>query len=152
MRVEIVAVGRARAGPELALYESYVRRIRWDLTLREVEEKRRLPAEQLKEREGELILSAIPRDAAVLALDEAGRGVSSVEIARLMADFRDEGRARVVFVIGGAEGLSAPVRDRADLLISFGRQTWPHMLVRAMLAEQIYRTQQILAGHPYHRG
>ena len=152
MRVEIVAVGRARAGPELALYESYVRRIRWDLTLREVEEKRRLPAEQLKEREGELILSAIPRDAAVLALDERGRSVSSVEIARLMADFRDEGRARVVFVIGGAEGLSAPVRDRADLLISFGRQTWPHMLVRAMLAEQIYRTQQILAGHPYHRG
>ena len=152
MRVEIVAVGRARAGPELALYESYVRRIRWDLTLREVEEKRRLPAEQLKEREGELILSAIPRDAAVLALDEAGRGVSSVEFARLMADIRDNGRARVVFVIGGAEGLSAPVRDRADLLISFGRQTWPHMLVRAMLAEQIYRTQQILAGHPYHRG
>lgn len=152
MRVEIVAVGRARAGPELALYESYVRRIRWDLTLREVEEKRRLPAEQLKEREGELILSAIPRDAAVLALDEGGRSVSSVEFARLVADIRDEGRACVVFVIGGAEGLSVPVRDRADLLISFGRQTWPHMLVRAMLAEQIYRTQQILAGHPYHRG
>lgn len=152
MRVEIVAVGRARAGPELALYESYVRRIRWDLTLREVEEKRRLPAEQLKEREGELILSAIPRDAAVLALDEDGRSVSSIEFARLVADIRDEGRACVVFVIGGAEGLSVPVRDRADLLISFGRQTWPHMLVRAMLAEQIYRTQQILAGHPYHRG
>lgn len=152
MRVEIVAVGRARAGPELALYESYVRRVRWDLTLREVEEKRRLPAEQLKEREGELILSAIPRDAAVLALDEGGRSVSSVEFARLVADIRDEGRACVVFVIGGAEGLSVPVRDRADLLISFGRQTWPHMLVRAMLAEQIYRTQQILAGHPYHRG
>lgn len=152
MRVEIIAVGRARAGPEHALYESYARRIRWDLRLREVEEKRRLPADQLKEREGELILSAIPRDSAVLALDEGGRSFSSVEFARLIADFRDEGRPCTVFVIGGAEGLSVPVRDRADLLIAFGRQTWPHMMVRAMLAEQIYRAQQILAGHPYHRG
>lgn len=152
MRLEIVAVGRARAGPEHALYESYVRRIRWDLTLREVEEKRPLPAEQLREREGELILSAIPRGAALLALDEGGRSYRSAAFARLLADIRDEGRACTVFAIGGAEGLSIPVRDRADLLISFGRQTWPHMLVRAMLAEQIYRAQQILAGHPYHRG
>lgn len=152
MRIEILAVGRARAGPERDLYDVYAKRITWPLQLREIEEKRPLPPVELKEREGELILSAIPRDSAVLALDEGGRSLPSVEFARLIADIRDEGRACAVFVIGGAEGLSVPVRDRADILISFGRQTWPHMLVRVMLMEQIYRAQQILAGHPYHRG
>ncbi|MCK5622488.1 MAG: 23S rRNA (pseudouridine(1915)-N(3))-methyltransferase RlmH, partial [Alphaproteobacteria bacterium] len=77
---------------------------------------------------------------------------SSVQFAKQLGRWRDDGRATVAFVIGGADGLTGEVRDRADLLLSLGRQTWPHMLVRAMLAEQIYRAQQILAGHPYHRG
>ncbi len=152
MRLEILAIGRARAGPERDLYESYAKRITWPVRLHELEEKRPLPPAELKEREGQLILSAIPRDSVVLALDERGKNSTSEEFARLIAEIRDEGRACAVFVIGGAEGLSVPVRDRADLLISFGRQTWPHMLARAMLMEQIYRAQQILAGHPYHRG
>ncbi len=152
MRLEILAVGRARAGPERDLYDSYAKRVTWPLRLREIEEKRPLPPAALREREGELILAAIPPDALVVALDAGGRNCRSEDFARLVADSRDEGRACAVFVIGGAEGLSVPVRDRADLLLSFGRQTWPHMLVRAMLMEQIYRAQQILAGHPYHRG
>lgn len=152
MRLEILAIGRARAGPERDLYESYAKRVVWPVTLRELEEKRPLPPAEMKEREGALILSAIPRESTVLALDAGGRSLPSREFARLIADMRDEGRACAVFVIGGADGLSVPVRDRADLLLSFGRQTWPHMLVRVMLMEQIYRAQQILAGHPYHRG
>lgn len=152
MRLEILAIGRARAGPERDLYESFAKRINWPVRLHELEEKRPLPPAELKEREGQLILSAVPRDSVVLALDERGKNSTSEEFARLIAEIRDEGRACAVFVIGGAEGLSVPVRDRADLLISFGRQTWPHMLARAMLMEQIYRAQQILAGHPYHRG
>jgi 23S rRNA (pseudouridine1915-N3)-methyltransferase len=152
MRLEILAIGRARAGPERDLYDNYAKRVTWPLRLREIEEKRSLPPAELKEREGELILAALPAKSVVLALDEGGRSYRSEEFARLIADIRDEGRACAVFVIGGAEGLSVPVRDRADILISFGRQTWPHMLVRAMLMEQIYRAQQILAGHPYHRG
>jgi len=152
MRLEILAIGRARAGPERNLYESYAKRVTWPVKLRELEEKRPLPPADLKEREGQLILSAIPRDSTVLALDERGKSLTSEEFARHIAEIRDEGRACTAFVIGGAEGLSAAVRDRADLLIGFGRQTWPHMLVRAMLMEQIYRAQQILAGHPYHRG
>ena len=151
MRVEILAIGRARAGPERDLYEHYAKRIRWPFKLHELEEKRPLPPAKLIEREGELILAAVPRNSVVLALDERGKDPTSEEFARLIADIRDEGRC-TTFVIGGAEGLAVPVRDRADLLISFGRQTWPHMLVRAMLMEQIYRAQQILAGHPYHRG
>ncbi len=152
MQIEILAIGRARAGPERALYQIYVDRIRWPITLRELEEKRRLPPAELKERQGALILSAIPRNSIVLALDEGGRDVPSEGLADILADIEHQGRDYATFVIGGADGLSVAVRDRADLLIAFGRQTWPHMLVRAMLAEQIYRAQQILAGHPYHRG
>ena len=152
MRLEILAIGRARAGPERELYEIYAKRIRWPLKLHELEEKRPLAPAELKEREGELILAAVPRNSVVLALDERGKDPTSEGFARLIADIRDEGLACTTFVIGGADGLAVPVRDRADLLISFGRQTWPHMLVRAMLMEQIYRAQQILAGHPYHRG
>ena len=152
MRIDILAIGRARAGPERALYQTYASRIRWPLALRELEEKRRLPAAELKVREGALLLEALPADAAVVALDETGKDLSSEEFAKRLGRWRDDGRATVAFVIGGAEGLSDEVRGRADLLLSLGRQTWPHMLVRTMLAEQIYRAQQILAGHPYHRG
>jgi 23S rRNA (pseudouridine1915-N3)-methyltransferase len=150
MQIEILAIGRARAGPERALFQTYAGRIRWPLALRELEEKRRLSAPELKAREGALLLEALPRDAAVVALDEKGRDLSSEAIAAQLGLWRDEGRS-VAFVIGGADGLADEVRNRADLVLSFGRQTWPHLLVRAMLAEQIYRAQQILAGHPYHR-
>ena len=152
MQIEILAIGRARAGPERALYQTYADRIRWPLTLRELDERRRLPPAELKAREAALLLEALPRDAAVVALDETGKDISSEQIAERLGRWQDEGRAAVAFVIGGADGLTDEVRARADLLIAFGRQTWPHMLVRAMLAEQIYRAQQILAGHPYHRG
>ena len=152
MLIEILAIGRARAGPERDLYQTYANRIRWPLTLRELEEKRRLPPAELKAREGAMLLEALPQDAAVVALDETGKTLSSEEFAGRLGRWQDEGRAATAFVIGGADGLSDELRDRADLLVAFGRQTWPHMLVRAMLAEQIYRAQQILAGHPYHRG
>jgi 23S rRNA (pseudouridine1915-N3)-methyltransferase len=152
MQIEILAIGRARAGPERELYQTYADRIRWPLVLRELEEKKRLPPAEMKVREGALLLEALPLEAAAVALDEGGKELSSEQFAKQLGRWRDDGRATIAFVIGGADGLSVPVRDRADLLIAFGRQTWPHMLVRAMLAEQIYRAQQILAGHPYHRG
>lgn len=151
MRIEIIAVGRARAGPERDLYNVWLRRIRWPVNLREVEEKRPLPADRLKAREAELLLAALPGDAPLVALDETGRDLSSQAFAERLGDWRDGGRPAIAFVIGGAGGLDPVVTGRADLVLSFGRQTWPHMLVRAMLAEQIYRAQQILAGHPYHR-
>ncbi len=152
MRVAIIAVGRARAGPERDLYDSYIKRIRWTVELREVEEKRPLPPAGLKAREAELLLAALPGDAVTVALDETGRDLSSEALARKLGQWRDDGRGCVAFIIGGADGLAPVVLERADLVLALGRQTWPHMLVRAMLAEQIYRAQQILAGHPYHRG
>ena len=152
MRIEIIAVGRARAGPERDLYDMYAGRVTWPVSLREVEEKKRLPAPKLKVRENELLAESIPRDAAVVALDEKGKSLSSADFAKQVGHWRDEGHGTLAFVIGGADGLTDNLRDRADLLLSFGKQTWPHMMVRAMLMEQIYRAQQILAGHPYHRG
>ncbi|MCW8836729.1 MAG: 23S rRNA (pseudouridine(1915)-N(3))-methyltransferase RlmH [Rhodospirillales bacterium] len=151
MRHHIIAVGRARSGPERDLYEAFTRRITWPLSLREVEEKKPLPQPRLTEREGELLLAAVPDGAVVIALDETGKAMPSLIFAERIGVWRDEGRGDVAFLIGGADGHANKVRQRADLILSFGKMTWPHMMVRAMLVEQIYRAQCILSGHPYHR-
>ena len=86
-----------------------------------------------------------------MALDERGEDLASATLAARLSDWRDRGIADLAFVIGGADGLDPTVRAAADLVLAFGRQTWPHMMARAMLIEQIYRAQQIILGHPYHR-
>ncbi len=151
MRLAIIAVGRLRQGPERALLEHYLGRIAGGVELREVEEKRKLPAEALIAREGELLRRAIPAGAVVVALDRRGRTLSCEQFARKLGEWRDGGIGHVAFLIGGAEGLDAGLVGDADLAWSLGAVTWPHLLMRALLAEQLYRAQQILAGHPYHR-
>jgi 23S rRNA (pseudouridine1915-N3)-methyltransferase len=117
----------------------------------ELEEKRRLPSAELKAREAELILAALPAAARLVALDQRGAEWASREFAERLRAWRDGGAAALAFAIGGAEGLGSAVIDRADAVLSLGAMTWPHLLVRGMLLEQLYRAQQILAGHPYHR-
>jgi 23S rRNA (pseudouridine1915-N3)-methyltransferase len=117
----------------------------------EIEEKRPLPPAELKAREAGLILAALPRGARLVALDERGAGWSSIEFADRLRDWRDAGSGAAAFAIGGADGLGSAVLERADAVLSLGRMTWPHMLARGMLLEQLYRAQQIFAGHPYHR-
>jgi 23S rRNA (pseudouridine1915-N3)-methyltransferase len=134
-----------------ALYEEYARQIRWPLDLVEVEERKRMPTAQRQASEATLLLRSVPPDSAVVALDEKGKDLSSRAFAKQMGRWLDDARPCIAFLIGGADGLDDAVRRRADLILSFGRLTWPHLLVRGMLAEQIYRSQQILAGHPYHR-
>lgn len=151
MRIWLAAIGRAKAGPELDLFTQYVRRLTPPLTLKEVEEKRPLPVPERMAREAELLLGAIPAGAIVVALDERGKNMGSEAFAARMGQWRDQGAGDVAFLIGGADGHHQSVRDRADLLLSLGALTWPHMLVRAMLAEQLWRAQAILSGHPYHR-
>jgi 23S rRNA (pseudouridine1915-N3)-methyltransferase len=152
LRIHIVAIGRSRKGPERALYEHYTGRLTaWTLNLREVEPRGRIAPERLKAAEAEAILGAVPDGAVLVALDETGKSLASADFAGRIARWRDDGVADLVFVIGGADGLDDTVRRRADLLLSFGRATWPHLLVRGLLAEQLYRAQSILAGHPYHR-
>ena len=151
MRVTIAAVGRLRAGPLQDLLTDYLRRLNWPHSLREVEEKRRLEPRALKRREGELLLQGLPAGARVIALDGRGKSLSSEAFAAMIGDYRDGGTADLAFLIGGADGLSDEVRQAADRIISLGAMTWPHLLVRIMLAEQLYRAQAILTGHPYHR-
>lgn len=151
MRIWLAAVGRSRAGPARDLYEEYAGRLSWPLALREVEVKKRLPSEELRRQEAELLLAAVPAGAIMVALDERGAGLGSNAFAERVRTWRDSGVGDLAFLIGGADGHGDAVRRRADLLLGLGPMTWPHMLVRGMLVEQIYRAQQILAGHPYHR-
>jgi len=148
----IIAVGKWKSGPERALFEHYRSRTRPKVELREVEEKKKLPTAELKRREGELLLAAVPDGARVIALDGTGKAVTSEQFAERLSRWQDDGARTAAFLIGGADGHDDTVLRRADLTFSLGPQTWPHMLVRAMLAEQVYRAQCILSGHPYHRG
>lgn len=151
MHLSVIAVGRLKSGVERDLADHFRLRISWPMAVREVEEKRKLPADERRRREGDLLLRGCPDGAVIVALDEAGTAFSSRAFANRIAAWRDEGRAELTFIIGGADGLSKAVLDRADVVLSLGPMTWPHLLVRGLLFEQLYRAQQILVGHPYHR-
>jgi 23S rRNA (pseudouridine1915-N3)-methyltransferase len=156
MRIVICAVGRARPGPQRDLFEDYASRIAatrmlGKVDLREVEDRKASSGAELKQREGALLLAALPKQAIVVALDARGQSLTSEAFASKLAKWRDGGAGDLAFVIGGADGLDAALVKQADLVLSLGAMTWPHMLVRAMLAEQLYRAATILQGHPYHR-
>jgi 23S rRNA (pseudouridine1915-N3)-methyltransferase len=151
LKLTIACIGRAGRGPERDLYEHYASRIRWPLTLRELEEKKKLPPAELIRREGELLLGAVADKSLLVALDRRGKVLDSKAFTRHLERWRDDGVADIAFLIGGADGHGEPLLGKASLVLSFGAMTWPHLLARAMLAEQIYRAQQLLAGHPYHR-
>ncbi len=153
--MHLCAVGRLRSGPERELIADYVQR--FDRTGRalslgpfsehEVEDKKNAGMGA----EAELLARAVPAGAVLVTLDERGKLISSPEFAAQLARWRDGGRQDVAFVIGGADGIDPSLRARADFSISFGAMVWPHMLVRVMLAEQLYRAATILSGGPYHR-
>ena len=151
MRISVIAVGRARKGPERALYDDFAGRLAWPIALVEVEERRPLPAAQKVKREGELLRARVPKGAVTVALDGRGKALSSEDFATRLGRWRDDGIDEIAFLIGGADGLDGAVIETAALTLSLGAMTWPHLLVRGMLAEQLYRAEQILAGHPYHR-
>ena len=147
--MRVIAVGRLRDGPEAALFARYAERLRPKLALTEVAEARGAPVE-VKRREAAALLAALPESAFVVALDLGGAAPDSQGFAALVERWLAASRP-VCFLIGGAEGLDASVLRRADSVLSLGAMTWPHFLVRAMLAEQLYRARSIASGHPYHR-
>lgn len=141
--IDIIAVGRLRQGPLHELFQDYAKRMAdWPLTLHEIDERKPVEAP---------ILSRMAAAQYRFVLDERGRSLKSVEFAAHLQKLEQQGNTRIAFVLGGADGHGQAVRDKGDFLLSFGIQTWPHMLARVMLAEQIYRARQIIAGHPYHR-
>lgn len=147
--LRVIAIGRLRQGPEAILFQRYVERIQPRLTLTELPEAKGSPVE-VKRRESEALLRALPTQAFVVALDAGGEQPDSLAFSRRLEHWLGLGR-EVCFLIGGAEGLGGAVIGRADAVLSLGAMTWPHFLVRAMLAEQIYRACSISQGHPYHR-
>lgn len=155
MKLSICAVGRLRAGPERSLVDDYLTRATrtgrslglGPATVVEVDERKGGGMSG----EAALLRRALPTDGRVVALDERGPQLSSPAFAARLAAWRDAGTGHAAFVIGGADGLAPDLRDAADLVLGFGPMVWPHMLVRVMLAEQLYRATAILAGTPYHR-
>ncbi|MGF1561484.1 MAG: 23S rRNA (pseudouridine(1915)-N(3))-methyltransferase RlmH [Geminicoccaceae bacterium] len=148
MRITVAAIGRAKPGPHRELYALYSKRCGWQITLKELVARKK-PGDSAEE--AALLLDAVPPGAALFALDERGSDLTSAAFAAVLQAHLEKGQREFAFVIGGADGLHATLRQRADRLVAFGRATWPHMLVRAMLAEQLYRAETILSGHPYHR-
>ena len=155
MRIHIIAVGRARGGPEAALVADYLTRFDRAGRALGLGPARLVEVEDRKgggmAAEAELLTRVIPARSLVAVLDERGETPTSPEFAARLAHWRDSGWGEVTFVIGGADGLDESVRRAARSTLAFGPQTWPHALARAMLAEQVYRAVTILAGGPYHR-
>ncbi len=154
MRIDILAIGRLRSGPEHELCRDYVARATkagrsqhiGPIELREIDVK-----SPVREASANALADVLPQGAITVLLDERGKALTSVEIAEHVARWRDQGERQIVFLIGGADGVTAEFRRTANLLLAFGPQTWPHKLVRVMLCEQIYRAVSVLTGSPYHR-
>lgn len=155
MRVAICAVGKMRSGPEKELWDDYL--VRFDRTGRSLSlgPARLIEVENKKgggkAAEAALLSGAVPQNAHLVALDERGKTPTSPEFATLLAKWRDDGVRDLAFIIGGADGIANDLRKDANFSLSFGAMVWPHMLVRVMLAEQLYRAASILSGAPYHR-
>jgi len=158
MKISLFAVGRMKSGPEKDLADRYLERFSKSgpalglefAGVTEVPESRAQSAAERKREEGERLRQHVAGGALIL-LDERGRNVTSQDFADRIAAFRDGGRRSLVIGIGGPDGHDPSLRDSADLVLSFGAQTWPHQMVRIMLGEQLYRAATILSGHPYHR-
>jgi len=159
MRIFILAVGKLKSGPEHELVERYLSRSRnggralglYEFQIREISVSRANSIAQRKRQEAAAIISALPDETRLVALDETGKHKTSSQFAQMIGQWCENARRNLCFVIGGPDGLDPEIRSRADLVLSFSPLTWPHQMVRVMLAEQLYRTTTILAAHPYHK-
>jgi len=145
MQITLSAIGKLKDPSLKALYEEYKKRLDWKIVLHEFENKPSI------HQEGQLLLNSLPPSPFFIVLDEKGENLKSEEFSHLLKTIQIHHHGKVSFIIGGADGLSDEVKAKAQKSISFGRMTWPHFFVRILLIEQLYRAQQILKGHPYHR-
>lgn len=143
-KIDVIAAGRLRPSPLLDVFQEYQKRMQWQLNIIELESKNQADLENK-------FIEKIQNQAYTMALDERGKSLKSRNFANKLQNLSDEGQNHIQFIIGEANGLPQSVTQKSDFLLSFGNQTWPHMLCRVMLIEQVYRAQQIIAGHPYHR-
>jgi 23S rRNA (pseudouridine1915-N3)-methyltransferase len=159
VKLHILAIGRLKAGPELALFDDYLKRAKGlgrscgitEIGARDFPESKLSDAQGRMTAESALLAGACPDPSFSIVLDERGKALSSDDFAGLLQRHLGQGTASVAFLIGGPDGHAPDLRKKAGLLLSFGAMTWPHRLARVMLAEQIYRAVTILVKHPYHR-
>ena len=145
MKITILAIGKCKKNsPEAAIIAEYIKRSGWDIIIKEKDNS-------TQEDEAKFLQSSIPHGSKVIVLDERGENLKSTELAHKIENWLNNGTSEICFLIGGADGHLQSTRELADLLLSFGKLTLPHMLMRAVLCEQIYRIQTIINGHPYHR-
>ena len=145
MKVHILAIGKCKKNsPEAMLIAEYVKRSAWNIIIKEKDNSNQVD-------EAEFLIASIPHGAKVVVLDERGENIKSTELAHKLENWMSAGCSDICFLIGGADGHIESTRKRADMVLSFGKLTLPHMLMRAVLTEQIYRVQTIISGHPYHR-
>lgn len=159
MRISLHAIGRMKQGPERELVARYLGRAQASgkplaltgFEVTEAPESRAGSSAVRKTEEARALTGSLPEGSLLIVLDEGGKALGSAAFAAQLAHWRDDGRAAATFIIGGADGLAPELIRQADLTLSFSPLTWPHQLVRIMLAEQLYRATTILSGHPYHR-
>ena len=145
MKATILAIGKCKKNaPEAAIIAEYIKRSGWDIAIKEQDNSNQAD-------EAKFLQNSIPHNAKVIVLDERGANISSMELATKVENWMSDGCSEICFLIGGADGHLQSTRDKADLILSFGRLTLPHILMRAVLCEQIYRIQTIINRHPYHR-
>jgi len=152
MRVAVVAVGKLKRSPLQAVFDDYVTRLNWPVQVHEIGASQGASPEARRDQEATKLARHLTGQSVVVALDKDGRDLTSEALAAQIGDWQVSSQADVAFVIGGPDGLGTAITARANLTLAFGRATWPHLLVRVMLAEQLYRAASVLSGHPYHRG
>lgn len=150
MKTLILAIGKLR-GFEAEWCAEYQKRLKGDVAVKEMAASKNLAPAETQRAEADLLLEALPPKSCVVLLDERGKDMPSRDFAAKIKNWQEQGLSHLVFLIGGADGVTDEVRAKAGFTLGFGRLTWPHRLVRVMLLEQLYRAQQINAGHPYHR-
>lgn len=151
MRITLAAIGKSKSSPEHDLFLQYCKRLPWKMTVKECEVKKKMDSDSRIEEEGRLLLAALEPADAIIALDENGKSYGSIEFAHWLQRLQNKSIQHIGFCIGGADGHCKQVLRTAHTTLSLGAATWPHMLVRALLAEQLYRAYSILHNHPYHR-
>lgn len=152
MKIQILAIGKLKKGPQLTLMEDYLKRIKgWKIEIQQINEAKASGSEQRKQQDAKNLLPYFSEKSFIIALDERGENVSSMEFAQMLQTAEAQFYTEVIIVIGGSDGLAEEIREQSHKLIAFGRLTWPHQLVRLLLCEQIYRAQTIINNHPYHK-
>lgn len=152
MKFNIITIGKFKEVSYETLFYEYKKRMNFNINLKELALKKNLEGEKLKEEEGKLLLqNASGNNSRIISLDERGKIITTNEFCDLITKYQDNGIGDINFIIGGSDGLSQEVRDKSDYILSFGKMVFPHLMVRVMLIEQLYRVYTLQNNHPYHK-